>query len=66
MDWGRVPRASVLMFKMLVLQFLYDLSDRDIEEHRKFWQERPIIERKFAGCKQFPGLREHATGGSPK
>ena len=30
--WGRDPWDSVLMFKMVFLQFLYDLSDRDIEE----------------------------------
>jgi transposase len=31
-DWGRDPWDPVLMFKMVFLQFLYDLSDRDIEE----------------------------------
>jgi hypothetical protein len=31
-DWGRDPWDLVLMFKMVFLQFLYDLSDRDIEE----------------------------------
>lgn len=31
-DWGRAPWDPVLMFKMVFLQFLYDLSDRDIEE----------------------------------
>jgi len=31
-DWGPAPQAPVLMFKMVFLQFLYDLSDRDIEE----------------------------------
>jgi transposase len=30
--WGRDPRDPVLMFKMVFLQFLYDLSDRHIEE----------------------------------
>jgi IS5 family transposase len=30
--WGRDPWDPVLMFKMVFLQFLYDLSDRDIEE----------------------------------
>ncbi len=32
LDWGRDPWDPVLMFKMVFLQFLYDLSDRDIEE----------------------------------
>lgn len=32
MDWGRDPWDPVLLFKMVFLQFLYDLSDRDIEE----------------------------------
>ena len=31
-SWGRDPWDPVLMFKMVFLQFLYDLSDRDIEE----------------------------------
>lgn len=31
-DWGRDPWDPVLMFKMVFLQFFYDLSDRDIEE----------------------------------
>src|SRR5512135_2537915 len=31
-DWGRDPWDPVLMFKMVFLQFLYDLSDRDVEE----------------------------------
>jgi IS5 family transposase len=31
-DWGRDPWDPVLMFKMVFLQFLYDLSDREIEE----------------------------------
>ncbi len=31
-DWGRDPWGPVFMFKMVFLQFLYDLSDRDIEE----------------------------------
>jgi hypothetical protein len=31
-DWGRAPWDPVLMFKMVLLQFLYDLSDRDVEE----------------------------------
>ncbi len=31
-DWGRDPWDPVLMFKMVFLQFLYDLSDRGIEE----------------------------------
>jgi hypothetical protein len=30
--WGRDPWDLMLMFKMVFLQFLYDLSDRDIEE----------------------------------
>ena len=30
--WGRDHWDPVLMFKMVFLQFLYDLSDRDIEE----------------------------------
>jgi transposase len=35
-DWGRDPWDPVLMFKMLFLQFLYDLSDREIEEQATF------------------------------
>src|SRR5271157_2277262 len=35
-DWGRDPWDPVLMFKMVFLQFLYDLSDRDIEEQAAF------------------------------
>ncbi len=35
-DWGRDPWDPVLMFKMVFLQFLYDLSDREIEE-RATW-----------------------------
>ncbi|MGD0827992.1 MAG: transposase [Desulfobaccales bacterium] len=31
-DWGRDPWDPVLMFKMVFLQFFYNLSDRDIEE----------------------------------
>lgn len=31
-DWGRDPWDPVLMFKMVFLQFLYNLSDREIEE----------------------------------
>jgi hypothetical protein len=31
-DWGRDPRDLVLIFKVVFLQFLYDLSDRDSEE----------------------------------
>jgi len=31
-DWGRDPWDPVLMFKMVFLQFLYDLSDREVEE----------------------------------
>lgn len=31
-DWGRDPWDSALMFKMVFLQFLYNLSDREIEE----------------------------------
>jgi transposase len=31
-DWGRDPWDLVLMFKMVFLQFLYNLSDREIEE----------------------------------
>jgi len=29
-DWGRDPWDPVLMFKMVFLQFLYDLWDRDM------------------------------------
>ena len=35
-DWGRDPWDPVLMFKMVFLQFLYDLSDREIEEQAAF------------------------------
>jgi IS5 family transposase len=35
-DWGRDPWDPVLMFKMVFLQFLYDLSDREIEEQATF------------------------------
>jgi IS5 family transposase len=35
-DWGRDAWDPVLMFKMVCLQFLYDLSDRDIEEQATF------------------------------
>jgi len=35
-DWGRDPWDPVLMFKMVFLQFLYDLSDRQLEE-RATW-----------------------------
>ncbi|MBM4289061.1 MAG: transposase [Deltaproteobacteria bacterium] len=31
-DWGRDPWDPVLLFRMLFLQFLYDLSDRQLEE----------------------------------
>jgi IS5 family transposase len=31
-DWGRDPWDPVLMFKMVFLQFFYNLSDREIEE----------------------------------
>jgi IS5 family transposase len=31
-DWGRDPWDAVLMFKKVFLQFLYNLSDREIEE----------------------------------
>lgn len=31
-DWGRDPWDPLLMFKMVFLQFLYDLSDRQLEE----------------------------------
>ena len=31
-DKGRDAHNAVMMFKLLVLQFLYDLSDRDLEE----------------------------------
>jgi IS5 family transposase len=36
MDWGREAWDPVLMFKMVCPQFLYDLSDREIEEHATF------------------------------
>lgn len=32
-DWGRDPWDPVLMFKMVFLQFFYDLADREVEEH---------------------------------
>ena len=35
-DWGRDPWDPVLMFKMVLLQFLYDLSDREMEEQAAF------------------------------
>ena len=35
-DWGRDPWDPVIMFKMVFLQFLYDLSDRQVEE-RATW-----------------------------
>ncbi len=35
-DWGRDPWDPVLMFKMVFLQFLYDLSDREMEEQAAF------------------------------
>ena len=35
-DWGRDPWDPVLMFKMVFLQFLYDLSDRQMEEQAAF------------------------------
>ncbi len=31
-DWGRAPWDPVLMFKLVFLQFLYDLSDWQLEE----------------------------------
>jgi len=35
-DWGRDPWDPVVMFKMVCLQFLYDLSDREVEEQASF------------------------------
>ena len=35
-DWGRDPWDPVLMFKMVFLQFLYNLSDREMEEQAAF------------------------------
>ena len=35
-DWGRDPWDPVLMFKLVFLQFLYDLSDREMEEQAAF------------------------------
>lgn len=35
-EGGRAPWDSVLMFKMVFLQFLYDLSDREVEENATF------------------------------
>jgi transposase len=35
-DWGRDAWDPVLMFKMVCLQFLYDLSDREVEEQATF------------------------------
>jgi len=35
-DWGRDPWAPGLMFKMVFLQFLYDLSDQEMEEQAAF------------------------------
>jgi IS5 family transposase len=35
-DWGRDPWDPVLMFKMVLLQFLYDLSDREMEVQATF------------------------------
>jgi IS5 family transposase len=35
-DWGREPWDPVLMFKMVFLQFLYGLSDREMEEQATF------------------------------
>ncbi len=35
-DWGRDPWDPVLMFKMVLLQFLYGLSDREMEEQAAF------------------------------
>jgi transposase len=35
-DWGREPWDPVLMFKMVFLQFLYGLSDREMEEQAAF------------------------------
>jgi hypothetical protein len=31
-DWGRDPGDPVLKFKIVFLQFLYDLSDRQLQE----------------------------------
>jgi transposase, IS5 family len=35
-DWGRDAWDPVLMFNMVCLQFLYDLSDREVEEQATF------------------------------
>lgn len=35
-DWGRDAWDPVLMFEMVCLQFLYDLSDREVEEQATF------------------------------
>ena len=35
-DWGRDAWDPVLMFKMVFLQFLYDLSDREVEERATY------------------------------
>ena len=35
-DWGRDPWDPVLMFKLVFLQFLYNLSERQLEE-RATW-----------------------------
>ncbi|AEB09764.1 transposase [Desulfobacca acetoxidans] len=35
-DWGRYAWDPVLMFKMVFLQFLYDLSDREVKEQITF------------------------------
>jgi IS5 family transposase len=35
-DWGRDAWDPVVMFKMVCLQFLYDLSDREVEEQASF------------------------------
>ena len=34
--WGRDPWDPVLMFKMVFLQFLYDMLDRQMEEQAAF------------------------------
>jgi IS5 family transposase len=35
-DWGRDPWDPALMFKMVLLQFLYNLSDREMEDQAAF------------------------------
>lgn len=46
-DWGRDPWDPVLIFKMVFLQFLYNLSDREIEEQCTI-QVVPGLERRGA------------------